>query len=81
MKFLRCARCSHDFEYGNPLYRPITLPVCGHTMCKQCIYIIRHETKCSQDKISFGIDHTSIEQLPINYPLLTILYDASKVNI
>jgi len=37
MKFLRCARCSHDFEYENPLYRPITSPVCGDTMCRKCI--------------------------------------------
>ncbi len=64
MEFLCCARCSHDFEYENSLYHPITLPVCGHTMCRQCIDII-----CNDD------------QLPINYPLLMILYDPSKVNI
>ncbi|CAF2033437.1 unnamed protein product [Rotaria magnacalcarata] len=52
MKFLRCARCSHDFEYENPLYRPITLPICGHTMCRQCIDIIRNQTKCPQDQLS-----------------------------
>ncbi|CAF4868329.1 unnamed protein product, partial [Rotaria sp. Silwood1] len=51
MQFLRCARCSHDLEYENPLYRPITLPVCGHTMCRKCIDIIRNETKCPQDQL------------------------------
>jgi hypothetical protein len=65
MEFLCCARCSHDFEYENRLYRPITLPVCGHTMCRQCIDII-----CNHK-----------QKLPINYPLLMILYDPSKVNI
>jgi hypothetical protein len=40
IEFLSCARCSHDFEYENPLYHPIILPVCGHTMCTQCIDII-----------------------------------------
>jgi hypothetical protein len=81
MEFLRCARCSHDFEYENRLYHPITLPICGHTMCGQCINIICNETKCPQDQVSFGINHTPIDQLPTNYPLLLILYDRSKVNI
>jgi hypothetical protein len=81
MEFLRCARCSHDFEYDDPSYRPIILPICGHTMCKKCIRTICNQTKCSQDQISFGIHHTPIDQLPINYPLLIILYDPSKVKI
>ncbi|CAF3501394.1 unnamed protein product [Rotaria sp. Silwood1] len=79
MQFLRCARCSHDLEYENPLYRPITLPVCGHTMCRKCIDIIRNETKCPQDQVSFGINHISIDQLLTNYPLLIILFDPSKI--
>ncbi|CAF1049304.1 unnamed protein product [Rotaria sp. Silwood1] len=78
MEFLCCATCSHDFEYENPLYHPITLPMCGHTMCKYCI-IICNETKCPQDQISFEINHTPIDQLPINYPLLMIFYDSSKL--
>ncbi|CAF4741286.1 unnamed protein product [Rotaria sp. Silwood2] len=81
MEFLRCAKCSHDLQYENPLYYPITLPICGHTMCKQCINIIRNETKCPQDQISFKINHTPNDQLPINYPLLMIFYDSSKANI
>ncbi|CAF0795857.1 unnamed protein product [Rotaria sordida] len=77
--FLRCARCSHDFEYENPLYHPITLPTCHHTMCRKCINIIRNETKCPQDQISFEINHTPIDQLPTNYPLLMSFYDSSKL--
>jgi hypothetical protein len=80
-EFLRCTICSHDFEYDNCLYRPITLPNCGHTMCGQCIDIIRNQTKCPQDQISFGINNNniSLDQLPTNYPLLIILYESSKV--
>ena len=33
------------------------------------------------DHVSFGINHTPIDQLPINYALLTILYAPSRVNI
>ncbi|CAF1429182.1 unnamed protein product [Rotaria sordida] len=69
MKFLRCARCLHDFEYENPLYRPLTLPICGHTMCSLCIDTICNQTKCSQDQVSVGIIHTPIDQLPTNYSL------------
>jgi hypothetical protein len=79
MEFLRCAGCSQDFEYENPLYRPITLPICGHTMCKGCIDIICNQTTCPQDQVSF--ENTPIGELPTNYPLLFILYDPSKVNI
>jgi len=79
MDFLRCAICSHDFEYENPLYRPITLPICGHTMCTQCIYKICNKTECPKDQVSFGINHIPINQLPTNYPLLTILYDPLKL--
>ncbi|CAF3930229.1 unnamed protein product [Rotaria magnacalcarata] len=35
MQFLRCAKCSHVFEYENRSYHPITIPTCGHTMCKK----------------------------------------------
>lgn len=49
MEGLRCVRDSYDFEYENPLYRLITLPVCGHTMCRDCIDTIRNETKYPQD--------------------------------
>ncbi|CAF1357655.1 unnamed protein product [Adineta steineri] len=77
-EFLRCAICSHDFEYDNYIYRPITLPICGHTMCGQCIDIIRKQTKCPQDQISFGTN-IPVDQLPINYPLLFMLYDPSKL--
>ncbi|CAF2878072.1 unnamed protein product [Rotaria sp. Silwood2] len=72
MEFLRCAGCSEVFAYENPLHRPITLPVCGHTMCGGCIYIMRDEKKCPQDEVSFEINDTSINQLPTNYPLLII---------
>ncbi|CAF1357659.1 unnamed protein product [Rotaria sp. Silwood1] len=51
MEFLRCAKCSHDFEYENSLYHPITLPIYGHTMCRQCFDIIRNQTKCPQDHL------------------------------
>jgi hypothetical protein len=78
-EFLRCAICSHEFEYENNLYRPITLPICGHTMCGQCIDIIRNQTKCPQDQVSFGINNIPLDQLPTNYPLLTILYESLKV--
>lgn len=81
MEFLRCAICSHEFEYENTLYRPITLPLCGHTMCGQCIDIIRHQTKCPQDQVLFGTNSTTIDQLPTNFPLLNILYDSSKVSL
>ena len=47
-------------------------------MCGQCIDIIRKQTKCPQDQVSFGTN-ISLEQLPINYPLLIILYDPAKV--
>ncbi|CAF1376787.1 unnamed protein product [Rotaria sordida] len=78
-EFLRCAICSHDFEYDNYLYRPITLPICGHTMCGQCIDIIRNQTKCPQDQVSFSINNIPIDQLPTNYPLLFIVYDTIKL--
>lgn len=78
-EFLRCAICSHDFEYENCLYRPITLPICGHTMCGQCIDIIRNQTKCPQDQIAFTSNTTPLDQLPTNYPLLILLYESSKV--
>ncbi|CAF1437733.1 unnamed protein product [Rotaria magnacalcarata] len=78
-EFLRCAICSHDFEYENYLYRPITLSICGHTMCGQCIDIICNQTKCPQDQISFGMNNTPIDQLPTNYPLLSIIYDPMKL--
>jgi hypothetical protein len=80
-EFLRCTICSHDFEYDNCLYRPITLPNCGHTMCGQCIDIIRNQTKCPQDQISFGINNNniSLDQLPTNYPLLIILYESLQL--
>jgi hypothetical protein len=42
MGFLRCARCSCEFEYDNPSYHPITLSMCGHTMCRECIGSIRN---------------------------------------
>lgn len=78
-EFLRCAICSHDFEYDDSLYRPVTLPVCGHTMCGQCIDIICHQTKCPQDQVSFGSNTIPLNQLPTNYPLLTLLYDSTQV--
>jgi len=78
MKFLRSALCSHDFEYENPLYHPITLPKSGLTMCRQCVGIIHDETKCPHNHGSVGINYT-IDQLPINYPLLFILYDQSEL--
>jgi hypothetical protein len=79
-EFLRCAKCLHDFEYENSSYHPITLPICGHTMCRRCIREICNQTKCSQDGISFGINNASIAELPINYPLLILLDESSKVN-
>jgi len=79
MEFLRCALCSHDFEYKNPLYHPITLPKSGLTMCRQCVGIIRDETKCPHDHGLVEINYTTIDQLPINYPLLFILYDQSEL--
>jgi hypothetical protein len=81
MEFLRCAKCSHKFEYKNALYHPITLPKCGHTMCRDCINKILIETECPLDQVSFGINHTPIDELPINYSLLFIRYAPSKVNI
>lgn len=77
-EFLRCAICLHDFEYDNSSYRPITLPNCGHTMCGQCIEIIRKQTKCPQDQVSYGTT-IPLEQLPINYPLLLLLFDPDRV--
>jgi hypothetical protein len=81
MEFLRCAQCLHEFEYENPLYHPLTLPMCGHTMCRGCIGLILNQTECPQDHVSFGTNHTPIDQLPTNYALLTILYAPSRVNI
>lgn len=78
-EFLRCTICSHDFEYENSLYRPITLPICGHTMCGQCIDILRNQTKCPQDQIAFGMMNSTLDQLPTNYPLLNILFDSAKL--
>jgi len=80
MKFLECARCSRYFGLENSAHHPITLPMFGHTMCKQCIIFIRDQTKCSQDQILFGTS-TPIDQLPINYSLLTIRFGPSNVNI
>ncbi|UJR16708.1 hypothetical protein I4U23_003608 [Adineta vaga] len=80
MDFFRCAGCSQGFEYEILSNRPITLPICGHTMCKGCIDIIHShdQRKCPQDEILFGINHTTITELPINYSLLMILYHSSK---
>jgi hypothetical protein len=50
-------------------------------MYKKCILTICNETQCPRDRISFGMNHTPIDQLPINYPLLIILDDQSKVNM
>ena len=78
-EFLRCTICSHDFEHDNSLYRPITLPICGHTMCGQCIDIIRNQNKCPQDQVSFGCNSVPLDQLPTNYPLLILLFDSLQV--
>ncbi|CAF1156560.1 unnamed protein product [Rotaria magnacalcarata] len=77
MEFLRCAACSQGFEYENPSYHPITLPICGHTMCKQCINIMGGQKACPQDQVSFG--NTPIDQLPTNYPLLMMIYRPSEL--
>jgi len=79
MKFLRCALCSHDFEFKNPLYHPITLPKSGLTMCRKCVGIICDETKCPHHHGLVAINYTTIDQLPINYPLLFIVYDQSEL--
>jgi len=81
MEFLRCDKCLHAFECEDTSYHPITLPKCGHTMYKKCILTMCNETQCPRDRISFGMNHTPIDQLPINYPLLIILDDQSKVNM
>jgi len=79
-EFLRCAICSHDFEYEDSSHHPITLPISGHRMCRKCIDIIHKQRKCPKDGISFGINNSSIDQLPTNYPLLILLDESSKVN-
>jgi len=79
MKFLRCALCSHDFECLNPLYYPITLPKSGLTMCRQCIGIIREETKCPNNHGSVGTNYIPIDELPTNYSLLCFLDDKSEL--
>jgi hypothetical protein len=81
MEFLRCAQCLHEFEYKNRLYHPITLPMCGHTMCKGCIGSICNRTQCPKDSVSFGKNHTPIDQLPTNYALLTLICNPLEVNI
>jgi hypothetical protein len=48
-------------------------------MCGQCIDIIRNQTKCPQDQVSFGINNLPLDQLPTNYPLLIILYESLQV--
>ncbi|CAF1653925.1 unnamed protein product, partial [Adineta ricciae] len=53
-------------------------PNCGHTMCGQCIEIIRKQTKCPQDQVSYGTT-IPLEQLPINYPLLLLLFDPDRL--
>ena len=78
-EFLRCTICSHDFDCENPSYRPITFPMCGHTMCGQCIDILLNQSKCPQDQIAFGTMNSTLDQLPTNYPLLNILFDSTKV--
>jgi len=79
-EFLRCTICSHDFDCENPSYRPITLPMCGHTMCGQCIDILLNQSKCPQDQIAFGTMNSTLDQLPTNYPLLNILFDSTKLS-
>ena len=81
MGFLRCARCSCEFEYDNSSYHPITLSMCGHTMCRGCIGSIRNQTECPRDHVSFGVNHVPIDQLPTNYSLLTIVHPPSRVSI
>ncbi len=51
MEFLRCAGCSQVFAYENPLHRPITLPVCGHTMCGGCILTFAYFQAKNDDSI------------------------------
>ena len=81
MEFLRCPLCKHDFKFKDGLRHPITLPKSGFTMCRKCINIIHDETKCPFVHVSVGMNYTSIDQLPINYPLLLVRYEQSEVNI
>jgi hypothetical protein len=80
MEFLCCAICSQKFKYENPSYHPVTLPICGHTICRQCIDTLDNETKCPKDQIPFRINNTRINRLPTNYPLLILVDQSSKVN-
>lgn len=79
MEFLRCGICSQDFEYKDSSY-PITLPRCGHTICIKCIGEMGNRITCPRDGIPFGIEYLSIARLPINYALLNLLDESSKVN-
>ncbi len=40
-----------------------------------------NRTQCPKDYVSFGINHTPIDQLPTNYALLTLICNPSEVNI
>jgi hypothetical protein len=81
LDFLRCVQCSCQFEYYVPLLNPMTLPMCGHSMCRKCINLLRNQSECPKDHVSFGMNPTPIDQLPVNYALLTLIHPSSKVNI
>ncbi|XP_063595985.1 histone-lysine N-methyltransferase 2D-like [Penaeus indicus] len=68
--------CSVCFEsYGEGERKPLMLPSCGHTFCKQCVHgIIASENKgqfqCPTCRRSQPV--LSLDDLPVNYSLLEV---------
>ncbi|XP_042880419.1 tripartite motif-containing protein 55-like [Penaeus japonicus] len=70
---LTCAVCFDTFCEGER--KPLMLPSCGHTFCKQCLHgIIARENKgqfqCPTCRRSQPV--LSLEDLPVNYSLLEV---------
>ena len=69
-----CGVCFKTYNHSEK--KPLSLP-CGHTFCLECLkQISKHSVlKCPFDKIAH---HTTAENLPVNYAVLTALPIASQ---
>lgn len=64
-----CGVCFKTYNHSEK--KPLSMP-CGHTFCLECLTKINKHgvVKCPFDKIQH---HTNIENLPVNYAILTAL--------
>ncbi len=64
-----CGICFKGYNHNEK--KPISLP-CGHSFCFECIqHLYKNQTiKCPYDKIAH---HSTPENLPVNYQVLTAL--------